>query len=245
MMNRKTGLMISEIAAIQLPLILKTSGYDFCIIDYEHGGFDYKDIFMLIMNARLSGIKSIVRLAVNSRKDILKFMDMGADALLLPMTNNAEDIQKVVDYGKYTPIGKRGISTVRAHSFYNPGNVNTYIEKANNHTEIYAQIETISGVENIESILDVTGVNGFFIGPNDLSCEMNCLGDPNSQKIKDTIEYLASIAIKKQKTAGIITKNNNFLSTAKISGIEFYCVGSELSLLIQGGKETVAKVKEE
>lgn len=238
-MSRSKGLMLSELRDTQLPIIFKRSGFDFIIIDYEHGSYDYKDLLNLIISSRLTGITVIIRLANNARKDIIKIMDMGADGLLLPMTNKAEDIKEVVKYGKYSPVGQRGISTVRAHALYNPGEINSYLEKANKRTKIYAQIETRAGVDQIDSILSVVGVDGFFIGPNDLSSDLGVLGNDDSQAIKDVISSLGHIAKKLNKEAGIITRNKTYLEMAKSLDFKHYSVGSELSFLINGGTNTV------
>lgn len=242
-MNRQSGIMISELRDPQLSVICKKAGFDFIIFDYEHGGFDYKDLFGLIMNANLCGIKAIVRLANNARKDINKLMDMGADGLLLPMTNTATDIQEVVKYAKYSPIGERGISTVRAHSLYEPGEIFNYMEQANKRTKVYAQIETVTGVKNIHEILGVNGVDGFFIGPNDLSNDLHCLGEKNAKEILQVIKDLGDVAKETNKASGIITRNKNYLAKAKAEGLMNFCVGSELSLLLNGGKSTTKEIK--
>lgn len=119
--GRKAGIMINEIPFSNFPVLFKQCGLDFYIIDDEHGGFDYREIYGMICSARLSGgIETIVRIPSAERRDIIKFLDMGADGLLLPMTGCAEDISKVVKYAKYSPLGERGISTMRAHTLYNP-----------------------------------------------------------------------------------------------------------------------------
>ena len=160
---RKAGIMISEISFSNMPVLMKNAGLDFFILDLEHGGFDYADVARIIMTARLCGVENIVRLPDNSRKDIIKLMDMGADGLLLPMTNNASEIREVVRYAKYPPTGERGISTMRAHTFYNPPPMTEYFSKANARTKIFAQIETREGVKNIISILSERGVEGCMI----------------------------------------------------------------------------------
>ena len=76
------------------------------------------------------------------------------------MTNTADDIKKVVEYAKYAPVGKRGISTMRAHTLYAPPSLCEYMPLANERIKVYAQIETVSGVVNIEEILSVNGVDG-------------------------------------------------------------------------------------
>ena len=228
---KKVGIMLSEISHHSIPVIMKNSGLDFFILDYEHGGFDYESMARIIMTSKLCGLKCIVRLPNNERKDIVKILDMGADGLLLPMTNNETDIAKVVNFGKYPPIGKRGISTMRAHTLYNPGDLIKYIEDTNKCIEIYAQIETIEGVKNVEKILKNPGVFGVMVGPNDLSADYGCLADKNAKEILNAIEKVGKTAKKFNKTAIIITGNKNYLSKAKESDYDGACVGSELNAI--------------
>lgn len=244
MEQNQTGIMISEIAFPNLPILLKKQGLDFTIIDFEHGGFDYKDIAVMIMNARLSNLSVYIRLADNRRKDIQKFLDMGADGLILPMTNSKDDILEVLKYAKYSPQGSRGISTMRAHSFYDPGNIIDYMKKENKRVKVFAQIETLKGVQNIDEILNLEQLEGIFVGPNDLSCDMDCLADNNSDKIHEVIINMSKICRDKNKKVGIITTNNNYLKTAKLNLYDYYSVGSELSLLKQSVLQTIKLVKE-
>ncbi len=223
----RAGMMISEIAFSNMPVLLKNAGIEFCILDCEHGGFDYAEVSRLIMTARLCGLELIVRLANNERKDVVKYLDMGADGLLLPMTNTAEDIRKVADYAKYPPLGHRGISTMRAHTLYAPPPVLEYMPAGNARTKIFAQAETRAGVENIDRILAVPGVSGCFIGPNDLSADYECLGDPNAPPILKAIERVGEAAAAAGKISGMITANKNYLSKAKSCRFTAFCVGSE------------------
>lgn len=240
----RAGMMISEIAFSNMPVLLKNAGIEFCILDCEHGGFDYAEVSRLIMTARLCGLELIVRLANNERKDVVKYLDMGADGLLLPMTNTAEDIRKVADYAKYPPLGHRGISTMRAHTLYAPPPVLEYMPEGNARTKIFAQAETRAGVENIDRILAVPGVSGCFIGPNDLSADYECLGDPNAPPILKAIERVGEAAAAAGKISGMITANKNYLSKAKSCRFTAFCVGSELNAIAEYGKKTARLIKE-
>lgn len=240
----RAGMMISEIAFSNMPVLLKNAGIEFCILDCEHGGFDYAEVSRLIMTARLCGLELIVRLANNERKDVVKYLDMGADGLLLPMTNTAEDIRKVADYAKYPPLGHRGISTMRAHTLYAPPPVLEYMPAGNARTKIFAQAETRAGVENIDRILAVPGVSGCFIGPNDLSADYECLGDPNAPPILKAIERVGEAAATAGKISGMITANKNYLSKAKSCRFTAFCVGSELNAIAEYGKKTARLIKE-
>lgn len=240
--NPCAGVMLNEVAFPNFPLIMRQSGLDFMILDSEHGGFDYSAMASLIMGARQAGLPVIVRLADNSRKDITKVMDMGADGLLLPMTNTADQIRQVVRYAKYAPEGQRGISTNRGHTFYNPGNQEEYMKQANDSTMVFAQIETGEGLRNVDEILGVEGVYGVFVGPNDLACDLGCLGSETKEPVLSAIREVGQAAGRCGKRAGIITERENFLQEARKAGFDLMCSGSEISLWKKGGYQTVEKI---
>lgn len=241
----RAGIMINEIPFSNFPVLFERCGLDFYIIDGEHGGFDYRELYGMISSARILGtIETIVRLPCNARKDIVKMMDMGADSLLLPMTNCPEDIRQVVKYAKYSPLGERGISTMRAHTLYAPPPLKEYMVAANARTKVYAQIETKEGVENIDEILSVEGVDGCFIGPNDLSDSYGCAGEKCAPVILQAIERVAKSGQIHGKLCGIITENAAYIERAKACGITMFSRGSELSLLANGLRNTVKELSE-
>ena len=227
--NLQLGIMLSEVPFTNMPLIMKNSGLGFMIVDNEHGAFDYTTLAKMFTVSRLADFCTIVRLPDNSRAWITKCVDAGADGFLLPMTNRAEDIEKVVEYAKYAPVGKRGISTMRAHTLYAPPYLCEYMPLANERIKVYAQIETARGVENIEEILTATGVDGVFIGPNDLSCDMGCIGD--NGPILAAIEKIAVAAKKANKPFGIITTAKVLIDKALECGASMISYGSELNLI--------------
>lgn len=228
----KVGTMLSETAFTNFPIILKNTGVDFYIIDCEHGAFEYSTLSELITKSKLVGLEAIVRIGDNRREFITKLADMGASGFLLSMTNTQEDISEVVKYAKYSPIGRRGISTTRAHTLYSPPKLSEYMVSANRNMKIYAQIETAAGVDNITSILSVNGVDGVFIGPNDLSDDLGCIG--NTASIKEFIKKVAAAADSIGKPWGIITANRELLDTSTACGVKMISCGSELNMLIDG-----------
>lgn len=236
------GVMLNEVAFPNFSIIMRQAGMDFLILDGEHGGFDYTGMAGLIMVARLSGIPIVVRLPDNGRRDITKAMDMGADGLLLPMTDSAEEIREVVRYAKYAPLGQRGISTNRGHTFYDPGCLEDYMGQANGENMIFAQIETRRGVENVDEILGVDGVDGIFIGPNDLSCDLGCLGERGKEPVLEAIRTAGRAAAKSGKRAGIITEKDAFLEEAGKCGFDLFCCGSEISFWKKAGRDISERI---
>lgn len=227
--QQRIGVMLSEVCFQNFPIILKNEGMDFVIVDTEHGSFDYAPLSGIMTTARLTGLDTIVRLPDNSRKDIIRLCDMGAGGFLLPMTNCADDIRQVVKYAKYSPIGQRGISTNRAHTLYNPPPLDEYMVEANERVKVYAQIETVAGVENIDEILSVDGVEGIFVGPNDLSCDMDCMG--NNGPVKEAITKVASAAATHGKAWGIITASKDLIDHSLACGVNMISYGSEINMM--------------
>lgn len=223
------GTMLSEIPLPNMAVLFKSGGLDFFIVDTEHGGFDHAALSGLIMTARLAGITVLVRLADHARRDITRLMDMGADGVLLPMTGSKEDIAAVVRHAKYAPVGRRGISTTRGHTFYAPPALRDYMRQANERTLVFAQIESKAGLDAIEEIVGLNGVDGVIVGPNDLACDLDCLGE--AAPILDAIAAVAAAARRHGKVGGIITSEPAFLRHAKANGMGIYCIGSELHML--------------
>lgn len=223
------GTMLSEAPFPSFPLVIADSGLKFFIIDDEHGSFDYSTLSALALNSRTAGLRSIVRLPDNGRANITKFSDMGMQGFLLPMTNAAADIREVVKYAKYAPVGKRGISTTRAHTLYNPPPLKQYMADANSKMRIYAQIETKSGVDKIDDILAVEGVDGVIMGPNDLSCDLGCIGD--TALIFECMGTISAAARKAGKTWGIITSAEALIRRALELDAAMIAYGSELNML--------------
>ena len=231
----KKGTMLSEVAFSNFPIIAKNCGLDFIIIDNEHGAFDLSSMATMIMNANLIGINVIVRVGDSGRGIITKLADMGVKGFLRPMTNTKEEIEELVAYAKYSPVGKRGISTTRAHTLYQPPRLEEYKKTANEQMGIYAQIETKAGVDNIESILDSQGVEGVFIGPNDLADDLDVKA--GSEPIMECIRRVADVAGKIGKPWGIITTDKGLIECAKNNKVDLISYGSELNMLINGCKK--------
>ena len=227
--KQKIGVMISEVCFANMPVILKNQALDFMIVDCEHGAFDYSAVSGMMMTARLSGLDAVVRLPDNLRRDVTRFCDMGAGGLLLPMTNCAGDIMEVVKYAKYAPLGKRGISTNRAHTLYDPPPIDEYTVQANERVKVYAQIETRAGVDNVDEILSVDGVEGVIIGPNDLSCDLGCIG--NIEPITEAIDKVATSAASHGKVWGIITTSKSLIDHSLSRGVDMISYGSEINMI--------------
>jgi len=237
------GTMVSEVAVPNLAYMLKECGFQFIIIDCEHGSFDYSQVSALLTGARGSMLPAIIRLPDNTRANIIKYLDMGAQGLLLPMTNSLDDIIPVAQMARYPPAGLRGISTTRAHNGYNSSNFSDYIRRANAEVMVFAQLETSDGIADADRILALEGVDGIFIGPNDLSMDLGVFGKLDAPELDAAIRNVASICTVKKKVWGVITSNLPLIRSCREKGMEIVSCGSETGMIIQCGRQLVQNLK--
>lgn len=182
------------------PAIVETMGwmgFDFVIIDCEHGPIDYETAENMIRAAELSGTTAIVRIGLNEQQHIQRYMDAGADGVLIPLVNNAQDALKVVNAVKYPPMGKRGAFSGRGARF-GVGTGPDYFAKANEETFVAIQIETPEAIENADEIIATPNVDAVFLGPGDLSLNFGFPGQMEHEQVVDAIESLVG----KVKAAG-------------------------------------------
>ncbi len=228
------GMFLSEIAHPNLIRLMQAAGAEFVVVDCEHGYFDYSQVAAIAAVASGIDFPMIVRMPGLSRECVQKYLDAGVDGVWVPMLETAEQARELVRLGKYAPLGQRGISTMRPHSNYAPGKLTEYTKKANDRTMLFAQIETRKGAENAEEIAAVKGLDGIFIGPNDLACDLGCTGDFNTPVMEETIAHILSAAKAHGMPCGIVASNPEFLKKWAARGMTMFSCDSELGLLKKG-----------
>lgn len=228
------GMMLSEVTTPNIVRVIGATDVDFVLLDCEHGYFDSSQTAAIVGIANGIGLPVIIRIPEIRREVITKFMDMGADGLLVPMTNSRTDIETVIRYSKYSPLGNRGISTQRAHTGYCPPPLRDYMKEANERTIIFAQIETLEAIRNIDGIIGVDGVDAAIIGPNDMSCDCESPGDFYTDKMQHNIQTVIAAAEHAGKASGIIASNINFLAECQKKGMTLFSCNSEIGILLKG-----------
>ena len=216
-------------------------GFDFIIIDNEHGIMNQETIFDMIRAAQCQRTPVLVR-CTNSTPDMIqKVLDMGAEGILVPVINTAEDAREVIKSAFYPPKGERGIAYfTRASSYGLIEDKTEFLKKANEEVFISIQLETGAAIENLDEILEVEGIDMFFIGPNDLAAS---LGIPNSHpEMERIIEETISKIIAKGKTAGIFVTDDETARKYTGYGAKFILT-SITKYLTQGVKEYLRKAK--
>ena len=134
-------------------------GFDFALIDAEHGPMGLETCEQMIRAADAVNTTPLVRIAMNIQQNILRYLDMGALGVQLPLLNNKADVENVVRSVRYRPEGRRGLAGVRANSWGMWGPLGEYVQEANRQNLVIVQIETMEAVENLKEILTVPGID--------------------------------------------------------------------------------------
>jgi 4-hydroxy-2-oxoheptanedioate aldolase len=195
------------IPAPELVEIAGHAGFDFVVIDMEHGPITYESAANLCRAADAVDITPVIRVQVNDQKFILRALEVGAKGLLIPWVNTRQEAEQVVWAAKCYPEGMRGWAPITRG--YDYGKVGTeradFLQYVNEHIAILLQIETREGVENREEICAVEGVDLIFLGPGDLSQSLGVPGQFTSPVVEDAMLQVIECAHRHGKAAGVFT----------------------------------------
>lgn len=172
---------------------LGLAGLDYLIIDTEHGPFNPQSALDFIRAAKLYNITPLARVQEISRAAILKLLDVGAMGLIIPCVNTVEEAKTIVSYGKYAPVGERGVANTAGSGFwfedYASHGMPAYFETSNRETLLFPQCETLGCLEHLEEIVILPGIDGIFVGPFDLSTAMGIPGQFDKLEFIEKIFY--------------------------------------------------------
>jgi 4-hydroxy-2-oxoheptanedioate aldolase len=218
--------------------VVAGSGYDWLLFDTEHSPGDPLTVLPQLQAVAPYDVSAVVRPASNDAVLIKRFLDFGAQTLLIPYVQSREEAKAAVAAMRYPPEGIRGVSGLtRATRF---GRVPDYGHTAHTQLCLLVQIETRVALDRLEDIASVEGVDGVFIGPADLAASLGFVGQPDHpdvvSAVEDAIARLRTIG----KPSGILTPNESFARRCIELGTVFTAVGIDAGLLARGS-EALAK----
>lgn len=181
--------------------IMGKSGLDWVAVDLEHTATDILTTENLIRAIGMEGCPALVRLTNNDENLIKRVMDSGATGVIVPMIETVEQAKDAVEALYYPPLGKRGVGLARAQGY--GADFENYQDRLKNETVCIVQIEHIDAVNNLEDILSVDGVDGYMLGPYDLSASMGLIGQIDHPDVKAAIQKTGDIAGRIGKPGGI------------------------------------------
>ena len=195
------------------------SGFDGVWIEAEHGPIDFKDIADFTRACDLWGMTSIVRVNLNLPGVIYRTLDQGAQGIVVPHVNTADEARAVVDAAKFHPLGSRGSHTSRQGL-----GVEDYFAKANDETMVVVLIEDIVAVDNLAQILAVDSIDVFFVAPGDLAQSMGYPGQPTHPEVLATVDRAIEQIARAGRVAGF-TVSDSTVESYIAKGGRFLIIG--------------------
>ncbi len=238
-LDQVRGAMIFEFFTPGIPLILKNAGCEFVIFDMEHGGLSLAQFKTLSIICKGYDIFPMIRIPETKYNYIARALDLGSYGIMVPMVNNESEAKLIVDYSKYPPKGSRGAGFGFAHNNYKSENPIDIIDSSNKNLINIIQIESKTGLENVEKIASIDGVDCLWVGHFDLTNFLGVPGQFGSKIYHDAIDKIVNAARANKKSLGIMVSNKADLNFYKKLGFNIIAVGTEMSFLTESIKKLV------
>ena len=221
--------------------IIADSGFDWILFDTEHSPNEIPGLMSQLQAAARGTATPVVRAAWNDAVLLKRILDIGAQAVLIPFVQNAEEARRAVAATRYPPAGIRGTAGSARGSRY--GREKDYLKKANAEMCVLVQAETTTALDQLEAIAKVDGIDGVFIGPSDLAASLGHIGDMQHPTVQKAIEDAGRRLKAVGKPAGILTANEEEARRYISWGYTFVAVGADVGLLARSADALAKKFK--
>lgn len=224
--------------------IMVRAGFDWLTIDMEHSAITLSQSQQLIQVIELAGCVPLVRVGENNPNLIKQVMDAGAHGVIVPMVNSREEAEAAVAAVKYPPAGKRGVGLGRAQGY--GVDFEEYREWVAKESVVIVQVEHIRAVEHLEEIFSVDGVDGFLVGPYDLSGSLGVPGEFEHPEMKQALKRIQEVALRKKLSAGIhvITPDPQSILDKTREGFTFIAFSLDTLFLNEACRSALGSARE-
>ncbi len=217
------------------------AGFDWLLFDTEHSPNDPITVLPQLQAAAAYEVSAVVRPAGHDPVLLKRFLDLGAQTLLIPYVQTPEEAAALVAAVRYPPRGFRGVAAVTRASRF--GRVKNYLAEADNEICLLVQAETEATLDRLEDIATVDGVDGIFIGPADLAASMGFIGKPHHPKVVDAIETAIGRMRAIGKPVGTLATNEAFARRCIALGSNFTAVGVDAGVLARNAGALAARFR--
>ncbi len=216
-------------------------GFDFLVVDMEHTPLDPPQMADILRAIAGTPAQAVVRPPWNDMVMIKRALDAGAQTLLLPFVQNADEARRAVAYTRYPPEGVRGVAGTHRGSRF--GAVPDYLKVAGSEMCVIVQIETLTALAELEAIAAVSGVDSIFVGPGDLSASMGHLGDIGHPAVQEKLAYAAGECKRLGKPCGIVGGTPDMVAKFLSYGYSWVAVASDMAMMMGRAQEFLGKVR--
>jgi len=222
--------------------LLATAGFDWLLIDNEHAPNDVRSTLAQLQAVAAYASHPVVRPVRSDSALIKQLLDIGAQTLLLPMIDTADQAADAVAATRYPPQGIRGVGSALARAS-RWSRIPDYLTTAANELCVLVQVETVQGMENLPAIAAVDGVDGVFFGPSDLSASMGLLGKPGHPTVREVIRNGIQTVRRAGKAAGVLAPDPAIAADYLEAGATFVAVGTDTGLLSRAAADLAGSYK--
>ena len=223
--------------------LLALVGFDFLLIDHEHGYGDVSGITRQLQSIKETNCSALVRMPRDDEVYVKKSLDSGVNCLMFPAVNNKKEAENIVEMCRYAPNGYRGVAPGMIRATNYGMDIKRYFDNFEENLLIVCQIETLEGVSNIREIEEVDGVDMLFIGPMDLSANIGKFGKFEDPIFVKTIEEAKEKILQSKKFSGIIPYGNYSWKNLFDNGFDLTTAGTEIALLRESAKSIINEFK--
>tara|TARA_B100000315_G_scaffold157193_1_gene145780 strand:+ start:980 stop:1759 length:780 start_codon:yes stop_codon:yes gene_type:complete len=228
----------------QITEILSHCGIDFMGIDIEHSTINQAELQRIIAACHAKGVYCLPRVATHNQEAIKRLLDSGADGVIVPTVEIPAQVEQLIEWIKYPPLGKRGYGISRAQSY--GYDLDDYYATWNESSVLVIQIESILGVENIESLLEFDDVDGVMLGPYDLAGSLGVPGEVDHEEVRKASKHVVEACKKFKKACGphLVDPTKETINKAIELGYTFIVLGSDVFILWKWGERMKKLIQE-
>lgn len=237
------GTFLLELSSPSIPRILANAGFDFVVIDMEHGLFTIESAATLIALARTSGISPLVRVTEITRTNVLRALEAGACGIVAPMIRNSKDVDELYRIAKYPPDGQRGTCLGAAHTDYRTPDPTSYLQEANKAVLLVGQIETKEALANLDEILSPGKLDVVFVGPLDLSVALGMPGNWSTPEFEAATEAILNRCDEHNAVVGAFAGDPETARRWIERGVRMVACSAELLMLSDMSRQIVEAIR--
>ena len=224
--------------------IMGRAGFDFAIIDMEHGPLTFETAQNLIRAAEVACISPIIRVSENDPVLILRSLDIRAEGVEVPQIRNAEDASQMTSAARFFPMGDRGVCRYVRAAAYSSMDRQDYFRTANQRTITIAHLEGVEAVSNLDEIMSVDGLDILFIGPYDLSQSVGVPGEVNHPSVLKQMEKVIAAAKTAGKLVGTFADDVSAAKRWMDAGVMYIAISVDVGIFYDACKDIVARLSE-
>jgi len=241
--ERCVGTMLVELRQASVMTLLANAGFDFVLIDNEHGQFSSESVAGLSRAARQEGVTPIVRIPELTYAFVTQSLDGGAQGIMLPRVTHPGQVADCLGWMKYPPEGRRGAVMGRGHTAFRGGPLLETLAAMNRETMLVMQVETAEAVQRIDELLAVPGVDAALIGPTDLSVSLGVGGQLEHPVLVEAIEQTMAACRRHGVVPAIHTNETALSAFWARKGMRMVSINSEAGLLMAAGRSALQEVR--